>query len=93
MENGDYYIEDDIDNYSYKITNQRDATIVNEINLSISKIPLYENIIYIKTMDTTGINYEMSMIERMIPITTEYLSTEYNTLVIGNKYFFETYNL
>lgn len=93
INNVDYFIEGELDGYSYQLLNHKDATIINTINLDISYVPLYKNIVYIKTYNDSTISFDMCLYDKFYPITEDYIDSEYYNLILNNKYFFETYDI
>lgn len=89
----DFFLEGDLDSFAFKITNDIDGTILNEFNLDIFHVPLYKNIIFIKSYDSDNakVIYEMCMLDRFNPITSDELEGEYYDLVLSNDYFFKNY--
>ena len=90
INDNDFYIEGDIESLLYKLTTIENDTTVNVIDLNISYVPLYKNIIYLKRYDTENLSiiFDMIVLSNIIPVTSDL--TEYNNLVLGNDYLFRS---
>lgn len=91
INNNDFYIEGDIDSLLYKLTTVENDTTINVIDLNISYIPLYKNIIYLKRYDTENLSiiFDMIILSNIIPVTSDL--SEYNNLILGNDYLFRSF--
>jgi hypothetical protein len=89
----DFFLEGDLDSYSFKIITSINDNILNNFNLNTFHVPLYKNIIFIKSYDSVNakVIYEMCMLDRFNPIARDENTDNYDK-ILSNDYFFKNYN-
>lgn len=91
INDNDFYIEGDVESLLFKLTNNNSDSTINTMELNVSYIPFYKNIMFIKRydIDNLSIIFDMVFLTNFIPTTID--DIEYNNLNLGNDYFLKSY--